>query len=248
MSYDLKIQNLCDHKINWEKALLGSDYKTISLKYPISASASVSLRINNVVINTDDYTIYYLENNESVVEPKTYIRMKKKIKLYDPFIEVQYVTYIPYCPKCLSVKTIDDIAYSNYGDFITAENELQLVQNVEKYIVTKIESNKFHSWFGTNLHSLLGTKIKDIDDLRASVRDQVNQAIEKLKKIQNQLISSNVKVSNGELFDELISIEVEQTDDPTIVSVIVVFTAKNGQTLEYEQYLQLSVSRERLAR
>jgi hypothetical protein len=174
--------------------------------------------------------------------------MKKELRLFDPFIEVQYVTYIPYCPKCLSTKTIDDIAYSNYGDFVTAENELQLVQNIEKYIVTKIESNTFHPWFGTSLHSLLGTKIKDLDDLRASIRDQVNQAIEKLKSIQNQLVSSNTKVTNGELFSELISIEVEQTDDPTIVSVIVVFTAKSGQTLEYEQYLQLSVFRERLAR
>ena len=246
MSSDIKIQNKCDHLINWEKATLYRDKRSIEVSYRIAAVASLNLRINNVVISSEDYDVVP-KSTIKVVEPYFYILMKEKIRHYDPLIEAKYTTFLDYCPKCEGVRVVDDSVYTQSGDFKMIENEFLLVQNVEKYIITKLGSNVFHDWIGTNLHSLVGSKVMDLDALRTRVIDQVNGAIEKFRRVQKQLQGTNRLLTPGELFGELISVLVEQTDDPTMILVTVVFTAQSGRTLEFSQFLELSELRRRRA-
>jgi len=246
MSQDFKIQNRCDHKINWEEGTLSSDRKRIDVTYRIASKSSVSLRINNVAIPTSNYKIV---KDVTVVDTEKpfYILMNNKIRHNNPLVEVKYVTFLNRCPKCQGTKFLDDIAYSSSGDITQVKDEFLLLQTVEKYIVTNIRSNKFHSWMGTNLHELVGTKILDMELLRNKVVDEVNSAIEKLKDIQRQLVSTGRPVSAGELFGELISVDLTQDfEDLSIISVTVRFTAQSGKRLNYTQLLELADLRQRI--
>lgn len=247
MSSDIKIQNLCDHRINWQQYSLQSDKKTIRFNYPIGSSKSFHLRVNGIEKSRKSYV---LKTDKSPLTDilNSVLVFNKRVKDFQPLIEVSYVTVLQYCPKCLGTKYLDDAVYNNSGDFTQVENERLLIQEVEKYIVTRVSSNPFHRWLGTQLHELIGTKILDLDLLRSRVLEQVNSALDQLKRIQQQLVSSGRVVTDGELFDQLLSVDLEPDEsDPSIVHVIVRFTARSGKTLEYVQLLELSQFRNRLA-
>lgn len=246
MSQDIKIQNKCDHRINWESLNFESDRMTIYPTYPVASVVSMSLRINNVLMPQTSYIIYRRPNVYGLSLGWT-IQMNQKNKLYEPLVEAQYYTFSNYCPKCQDVKTIDDIIYKQDGDFLMAEKEYLLVQNVEKYIVTAMESNVFHDWVGTNLHKLVGKKIFDIELLNKEIVNEISTALDKLKSIQTKLSATAAIIDPGELLDKVISIVTEKTDDPTLVLVTVSFTAKSGKPIEYSQFLELAELRERRA-
>jgi len=245
MSYDLKIQNPCDHYINWEKGTLSPDRKSVILKYPVAAVSSVSLKVDLVDMDRDMYEVLRLKTEQSL-QPFYYIYLKNKVKTFLPFIETTYTT-LPYsCPKCFGVKYLDDLRYNLQGDMTVVSNEYLLIQHVEKYIVTKLNSNVFHDWMGTQLHSLVGTKILDINFLKTQIVEQINSSIEKLKTVQAKTLALGRPITPGELFDKLLSVEVSQsTEDSTVIMVLVRFTAKSGKSLEYNQFMELSQLRKR---
>jgi len=246
MSYDPKLQNKCDHKINWESYPLESDRITVNLKYPVSSVYGLSLRINNAVIAPNRYTVISYKQAQSL-NPASSVRMSYKVPDWEPLIEVNYTTYANNCPKCLAVKYVDDVIYTPSGDFQMAQKEYLLMQTVEKAIITKIASNPFHDWYGTGLQSLIGTKITDLSFMKNKIIEQVSASIEKIKNVQKQLVASNRKVDPGELFGQLLNVDVQQMDDPTIIMVTVVFTSQSNKQMEFSQLIDLSSVRERVA-
>ena len=236
MSYDFKIQNNCDHLIQWALVYLDTDRKTIKLPHPISSSSSLTVRINNVVKAPTTYStsMVRVPLTESL---ESYIYFKNKVKDYEPVIELRYVTISNYCPKCSGTGIIDDIIIEGHGDIRTISQESLLIQQLEKIIITKLSSNTFHSWYGSSLHSFIGKKITDKELLYSRVKEQVNVAIQNFKNIQKQLVSSGRKFDNGELFGRLLGITIEEADDPSLIEIIVRFTSKRETVLEYTQYL-----------
>lgn len=94
---------------------------------------------------------------------------------------------------------------------------------------------------------LMGNKIGNFELTKSQIIEQVSSAISNLKDIQRQLVGSGRKVDPGELFGKLLSISVDRdTQDPTIVHVLLRFTSQSGKQLEYEQLLEFSQLRERL--
>ena len=249
MSTDFKIQNTCDHLINWEALRLAtSDYRTITPTHVIASAKSVRVRISGTELDSSEFEVLSKKSSLDGTTTEKYVRLVKKCRSYRPLVEISYNTERPGCPKCLGGAVLDDFKYGVGGDVVTVDREIQLIQLVEKYIVTKINSNKFHKWMGTDLHGLLGSKIFDFDTIRLEVINQITLGINKLKEIQAQLISSGREVSNGEIFEELIGVEVDpDPSDPSIVKAIVTFTARSGNTLQYEQLLEFGQLRERVA-
>jgi hypothetical protein len=246
MSYDLKIQNYCDHKILWSRGQLEPDRKTVYLPYPIASVASLKVRVNGELSASNSYSIKTVRQTLSLVVVSSIVFFNK-IKHYDPIIEFFYVTLPDTCPKCLGVKTVDDLLINGHGDYEVISKEVLLLQQVEKIIVTKLSSNLFHGWYGTELHSLIGTKIFDKKLLYTRVREQVSTAIDKLKNIQNQMQASGRKFDPGELFGKLLKIDIEDTEDPSMILVIVTFTSQSNTSIEYSQYLSMNeTSRQRL--
>jgi hypothetical protein len=246
MSYDIKLQNFCDHKILWARAQLEADRKTVFLPYPMASAASLKVRINGVLYPFTTYSIKSVRQPLSLVVI-TNIEFLNKIKNNDPIIEFLYVTLSDNCPKCLGVKTVDDILINGQGDAEVVSKEILLLQQVEKIIVTKFSSNVFHSWYGTDLHSLIGTKIFDRQLLYTRVREQISSAIDKLRTIQKQMQASGRKFDPGELFGKLLKIDIIDTEDPSTIMVTVTFTSQSNNPIEYSQYLSMNaLTRQRL--
>lgn len=246
MSYDIKLQNYCDHKILWSRAQLEIDRKTVYFPYPLASAASLKVRVNGVVLSPSTYVIKTVRQPLSLVLISN-IEFYNKIKDYDPIIELFYVAIAETCPKCLNVKNIDDFYINGHGDFEMVSKELLLLQQVEKIITTKLSSNAFHTWYGTELHSLIGTKIFDRQLLYSRIREQVTNSIDKLRTVQKQMLASGRSFDPGELFGKLLKIDVEDTEDPSMILVTVTFTSQSGNSIEYSQYLSSnSLTRQRL--
>jgi hypothetical protein len=202
--------------------------------------------LNGGIRPVTDYSIKSTRQTLSFVIV-SYIEFLNKIKHFDPIIEVNYVSIADTCPKCLNVKTVDDMVINGNGDIEVISKEILLLQQVEKIIVTKLSSNNFHSWYGTDLHTLIGTKIFDRDLLYTRIREQISSAIEKLRTIQKQMMASGRKFDPSELFGKLLKIEIEETEDPSMILVTVHFTSQSNTPIEYSQYLALNDTRQRLA-
>ena len=246
MSIDYKIQNKCDHVINWEDIPLQADRKTVYLSYPVGSEASLQLRINNVVWNKSLYNITTNKTYKDGIFSKTYIMFKDSTKLFNPLVEARYTTTSSFCPKCAGVKYLDDIIYGPNRDVVTVKDEYLLIQTLEKFIITKLNSNPYHTWLGTSLHTLIGSKINNLSFIKSKVFDDVKKAVDDLKGTQDQYVKSGRDVSHGELFGDLLSIEVNpDTVDPTTVSVLVKFTARSGKALLFEQLMELTDLRRR---
>lgn len=247
MSLDIKIQNLCDHVVNWELGTLQQDRKSVLFQKPIASKASLQVRMNNVPISPSQYSLDI--NQEVLASDRPFIVvLKHKTKLFQPLIEARYTTIPTFCRKCLGLKYVDDFEYLSSKDMSTVRDEELLLQNVEKYVITKIQSNPFHSWIGTTLHTIVGSKIVDVDLLTTRMTEQVNSAINKLKTVQRQLQASGREVTPGELFGDLLSLTVTQMKDPSAFNIMVKFTAQSGKVLVYEQPVDLqSTIRTRLA-
>jgi len=246
MSIDFKIQNLCDHMVNWEVGLLQPDLKSVLFSKPIASGASLTFRINNVVIDPVRYTVRMRNEVISANRP-FYIETTYKVRDFDPLCEAQYTTLKTFCRKCAGTNYVDDFVYINDSDIRTCKDEELLLQLVEKYIVTKIGSNAFHEWIGTGLHTLVGTKIVDADLLKTRMTEQVTGSIDKLKNVQKQMLATGREMSPGELFGQLLSIQVTQADDPSVFRIIVRFTSQRGVPLQYEQSVDLTSTRQRIA-
>lgn len=244
MSIDIKIQNNCDHVINWERVSLPVDRRSLSPTYPLGSTVSLSVRINNVVMSSDSYTTSL--NNDLTLSPTSTVKLNTVCPLYFPLVEMQYVTLKTYCPKCLGIATLDDYVYGPNKDVLTVKDEFLLIQTLEKLIITKLNSNPYYGWIGTTLHSLIGKKITDIDYFKTKISEDVKKCIDDLKKIEAQYISTGRSVSSGELFGNLLGVDVSVSDaDPTLLNVLVRYTAQSGKTVEYQQLLQLSKLRQR---
>jgi len=245
MSIDLKIQNQCDHVVNWEVGSLQSDLKSVLFSKPIGSESSLLVRVNNADRDRSEYAVRIREDVVSADRP-FYVEFKRKIKDYQPLIEAQYVTLSNFCRKCAGLGNIDDIEYENRTAFRTCRDEELLLQTVEKLIVTKAESNPFHSWVGTTLHTLVGSKVIDADMIKLRMTEQVNNAIEKLKTVQKQVQASGREMTPGELFGDLLSVDVTQGVDPSLFTITVWFTSQSGERLRYDQLVNVGAPRVRM--
>jgi hypothetical protein len=239
MSYDIQLQNYCDHKIIWARAQLEADTQTVYFQYPLAAVSSLKVRLNGVIQAPTTYSVKTERESLSliIISRLTFLN---KVKHHDPIIEFFYTTFPDNCPKCLGVRTVDDWVINGNGDIGMIDKEHLLLQEVEKIIVTKISTNPFHNWYGTELHSLIGTKIFDRTLLQNRVREQVNSAIEKLRNTQRQMQASGRNYSPGELFGKLLKIDIQDTDDPAMIQVIVTFTSQSNMNMEYTQYISMN--------
>jgi DNA uptake protein ComE-like DNA-binding protein len=157
-----------------------------------------------------------------------------------PSYEVTYYTYSDQCPICLGVGYSDDLALTAAGDLVTTTNEPQLAQSVEKIVITSVQTNQYIPWYGTNLKSLIGTKIVDFGVTALQIKGAIQSSLEDLKGIQVTHLQSNTNVSPSEVLGNILSIDVTQSAaDPSVVNVNVTYTNRLGTVLNYVQLLEL---------
>lgn len=239
MSFDLNLATVCNHTVYKELADLGSDRKSIRVSKPIASINTLKLYASDSLVPKTSYVIVYDPNTITVNQPRM-IYFKKKWRSTEDFFSVTYITTSDNCPKCAGLDKIDDISYDIRGSLVVARDEKLLLQNVEKFTVTEINSNPFHRYIGTSLVSLLGEKLIDPNYTSIKITQEISETLNKFKDMQNQYVLSGRVTTDGEILETVENINVTQdTEDPTILLATVRLRAKSGKSVDYAQYLKI---------
>ena len=239
MSYDLTLPTVCNHRIYRELVELDEDRRSLRMSKPLASAASIKVYASDNLVSKTEYTIIYDPRTLTINQPRM-VRFNQKWKATEDFFEITYVTISGYCPKCVGLNELDDISYNVKGQVNTSRNEKLLLQNLEKFTVTELGSNPFHTFIGTGLVDLLGKRISDFDFVRSRISQEIGNTLSKLKEMQKKYIQTGRPMTAGEQLDKVLEIKVEQdTEDPTIARADITVTALSGQTVNYSQYLRV---------
>jgi hypothetical protein len=240
MSFDINLTATCDHQVCRELQVLGSDRRLIRTDFPIASAATVE------VYATDNFipSSYYLLIDDPSPSPDSnqskVIYFKDKWKALTDYFEISYLTLVGYCTKCVGSGYLDDISYNVRGDLPVLRDEYLLMQNVEKFVVTRLGSNPFQSFIGASLEDLIGTKVSNPSFLISQITSEITRSLKKLQDLQSQYKQTGRSVTKGELLQAIEGITVTQdANDPTIFEAKVVVSAVSGQTVEFVQVLKI---------
>lgn len=239
MSFDLYLTTVCNHKIYKESVTLETDRVSLRLSKPL-ASSNLELYASDNLVAKSNYSIMFDPKTIYINQPRMII-LNKKWKSTEDFFEVTYITLKQTCPKCSGLDKIDDISYNVKGDFFTVRNENLLTQNLEKFTITELQSNPFHTFIGTNLVKLLGQRVVNANFLTNKITQEISSTLQVFKSLQQQYVNAKRKTTNGELLDEVENIKVLfNNSDPSILKVDITATAKSGQGVAYTQFMKVA--------
>lgn len=239
MSFDLNLNTLCDHTIFRELASIEEDRRTIRFSSTLGAIGTVKLYATDNLIPNNLYEIVGDPEQVNINQDKI-IRFKEKWKSLTDYFEITYATLANVCTKCTGSKYLDDLSYDVRGGLLKVRDEYLLMQNVEKFIVTTINSNPFHLYVGTGLVGLIGKRISSASFLQSQITAEISRALQKLQDLQSQYLNTGRAVTDGELLATVDSIQVNQDKiDPSIFRVSVTVTAQSGKTVQFTQILRI---------
>lgn len=236
MSFDLNLQTICNHKVYKERVTLGDDQKSLRVSKPLAASVLDVYASDNLVPKT-----YYSIVDDPESSQARKILFKKKWRSVEDYFDITYITLKNYCPKCVGLDVIDDISLNVRGDVYTLRNENLLMQNLEKFTVTELQSNPFQVFIGTNLVKLIGQRVVDTGYLTSRITTEVTGTLQVLKSLQNQYKAAGRAVTDGELLDTINLVKVTfDPVDPSILRVDVSVRAVSGKSVDYTQLLKVA--------
>ena len=238
MSFDLNLTTLCDHVIYKELNVLGDDLRTIKVQRPMAAAKVALYATDNLVPETMYQIVEDFESVDNYLTRKIYLN-KEWRALYDYF-EVTYITLSNYCSKCNGSNYLDDISYDVKGDLLSIRDERLLMQNVEKFVITRINSNPFQTFIGTSIEGLIGTNVSNFDFLASQIKAEITRGLQKLQDLQNQYRAAKRTVTPGEMLQSVENVTVVQdSNDPTVLRADIAVTAESGKTVHFEQFIRL---------
>jgi hypothetical protein len=238
MSFDLNLTTPCDHLVFRELTVLDNDARTIHFEKPVAVTSTVQVFAADNLLPSSLYNI--VEDKTDLLHQASVIKFSDKWRSPTDYFEISYTTIPTYCSKCAGNKFIDDISYDVRGDLLTVRNEKLLMQSVEKFTVTRINSNPFHPFVGTGLIGLIGTRVTNPSFLVSQITAEESKTLQKLQDLQSQYQLTGREVTEGEMLQSIDNIQVTQDqDDPTILRMDVTVTAQSGQTVEFTQYLKV---------
>lgn len=240
MSFDINMTTTCDHQVYRELQVLGSDRRVIRTDFPIASADTVKVYATDNLISSNFYSLINDPNPPETPSSSKVIYFKDKWKALTDYFEISYLTIANYCSKCVASGYLDDISYNIRGDLPVLRNEYLLMQNVEKFVITRLGSNPFQSFVGTALESLIGTKVSNPSFLVSQITSEISRALKKFQDLQAQYKQTGRPVTDGELLQAVESITVTQNvTDPTVYEAKVVVSAVSGKTVEFTQVLKI---------
>ncbi|MDB4330348.1 hypothetical protein N9948_01360 [bacterium] len=240
MSLDIKIFSVCDHKINEEEVQVSSDLRTIPIPR-VTSSSEIRLFINGFEVEQDSPRDgWSIQGDDlSFNYQKSKIILNKKRKSTNDFFLISYSVLPDLCPKCISLRVHNDESYTNLGLISFVQNEEKLIQEVKKGLLTELSSNPFHTWIGTEIHKLIGTKVYNADTVRANLVQEVSVYLDKYLDVQTQQTQYQ-SVTDREAFFQTLLIDADfDPEDPTIWTLTVIFQNRTGADMVFEKKLEL---------
>jgi hypothetical protein len=137
------------------------------------------------------------------------------------------------CPKCYGKGYYFDVYFDKEGKIATTTDEAKLQQEMLKVIIDHKYDNLFHQDWGSQLHSLIGSKNDTIT--KNKIKMLARQAEEYLQKVQVVEFNENNTLEATEIIQDIVSVNVKEVG-PTayLISIIVSNTVGDvmSQTLE----------------
>lgn len=171
----------------------------------------------------------------------------------NPNFKVTYSVPPQRCLRCGGTFIENDWRFTLQGDVIFIEDENLLQQAALKILLTRRGSNAYHTWYGTELMSRIGSKA--VGAVAALVKDDVVQALNRMQTAQ-ETQARYQQVTPKERLYRVASVDVKpHVDDPTAylvdvvaynasgdpVSVTVVFTVPGAAALMGSNGLSLGL-------
>ena len=216
---------------------MATDRRSLRVSKPIATTANIDVYASNDLVPKPDYVIVF-DPTVPIPNLQKMIYFKTKWDAVEDYFEISYNVPSGYCSKCVGLGTLNDWSYDVRGQLSTLVNENLLLQNVEKFTITELQSNPFHMYIGTSLVTLLGQRLSDVNYMTNKITQEIQTTLAKLKDMQQQYARTGRAVTTGELLNRVIQVKVTQdANDPTILRADVDFTAQSGKTLSYTQFM-----------
>ena len=218
---------------------MDTDRRSIRVSKPIATAANLELFATDNLVPSNEYAVIYDPETLTINQPRMLYFNYKWRSIEDRF-EVSYNTVRGFCTKCAGLGSLDDMSWGVDGQLATIRDEKLLLQNMEKFVVTELGSNPFHTFLGTGLTALLGKRLSDFNFTASQITQEIYGTLNKFRDMQQQYAKTGRPITKGEQIDQVLDVKVTQsTSDPTIVMADVRFTALSGNYLNFTQYLQI---------
>lgn len=133
------------------------------------------------------------------------------------YLSVTYTVAPNLCLRCLTTEVENDFRFDAQGDALVVQNENLLYQSCLKIILTEIKSNIYHPWYGSNLTTLVGSKV--VGASAGGIRQAVSTALSNFQNLQNAQAKYQRITAKERLFS-VDNISVAQSpSDPTVFLV-----------------------------
>lgn len=182
-----------------------------------------------------------LVSNGSTLTPSKLIVFDQPLRSDLNYLEVSYTTTRNECRRCGGLGVENDWRYGVTGDVTTVQDELLLIQEIQKIIYTVLGTNPFHTWYGTSIIETIGSKITIGGVLQNKITSDIYTAFNRWQGIKKQQ-EENVPqfVSDEEYPFQLRSVTLEQSQqDPTVIFVTVVVVSRSFKPIEIVRGLKI---------
>jgi hypothetical protein len=165
------------------------------------------------------------------IRPLRYIVFDQPLRSTIDYVEINYTTVQSECRRCGGTGVENDWRYTVTGDVIQVVDEALLIQEVLKLIFTEIESNPFHTWYGTSLNDQIGRKISVGNLLQNMIIQDIYRAFGRWQSIKKQQeIAIGQFVSDAEYPYRLLNVSVQQSQQDYTVFFVNMTVQNRSQT------------------
>lgn len=233
---ELKIESICPHLVIDEQTSILSDMKSIRTLRPI-ATAQIELKINGYLIedSTSTSTGYKLLRDPDTTE--RYLQFRSLRRSAEEYYEITYYTIADYCRRCNGIRVENDYQYDDTGKPVVVQYEYKLIQDLRKTILTEIGSNTFHTWYGTSIPTLIGSKAGIASITRMKIESDIRTALKRYSDTQAKLKPGSV--DPRERYNRLLNLSVTQhPSDPTLYTIDMLVQNQSNQAITISTELQ----------
>lgn len=144
----------------------------------------------------------------------------------NPTLKATYIAPPSRCPRCSATFIENDAQFDLTGDIILIRDENLLYQAALKILLTRIRTNPFHQFYGSNISSRIG--VKAIGAVTTLITEDVQTALQTLQQLQ-QAQAKFQQVSAKERLFSVSSVRVTpSSEDATVFLLDVVVSNASG--------------------
>lgn len=229
-------------QLGFQTNLSGPD-STVFFDTDSPLATTVGIKTNRQYRGKLAFPGWSLVNNPNSLldRPSRWIVFDQPLRADLNYLEINYTTIRQECRRCGGLGVENDWRYGVTGDVTTVQDEILLIQEIQKIIYTVQGTNEFHTWYGTSIIDTIGSKIAVGGVLQNRITSDIQTAFknwQSIKKGQEEKVGQFV--SDEEYPFQLQSVTLEQSqNDPTVIFVTVVVVNRSFKPIQIVRGLKI---------